>query len=162
MNRALTPVFVTASLAAIAGCSPTEDSPTTAAFASVVARNEKTIRNAADEKSTCFFAMTIESSEPEKQKCMKLADEGRSALIAVKDDFLRLGEPPTEINGLVERLIRGGEHLQEESAFDVKGKCDFPTPHTPTNEDCANAVNTVLTGLDEAIVPELDAWKPYI
>lgn len=166
MKRAVTVMAAAASLFMMAGCSsPDAEVPPEAAeapatveqFASIVARHEKPIRDSADESGRCFLDMIMDDSELVAQNCVDLADSGRAAIIEIKDAFEQIGEAPAEIDELVQRLIRGGEHMETTPELDVQANCD-----DVTSDECSTAVNSVTRSIEEVIIPELDAWGPYL
>ena len=166
MKRTVTTIAVAAALLAIGGCSApdtqvdpeeSEAPATVEQFASVVARHEKPIRVSAAESGRCFLDMLKSDSEYVAQNCVDLADSGRAAVIEIKDGFGTLGEAPSEIDELVQRLTRGGEHMETTPELDVQANCE-----DITSDECSTAVNSVTRSLEEAIVPELDAWGPYL
>ncbi|MCT1446161.1 hypothetical protein M3G00_08060 [Brevibacterium casei] len=165
MNRAATCATIAAALI-LSGCAgnrpgdeaaPTPTQATVEQFASVVARNEQPIRSIAEDRSDCYLDIILRDRETLAQSCIDAAAEGRFALIVIKDEFGELGDPPAEIDELVQRLTRGGQHMADTPELDVRANCG-----DAQSDECAETVASVMESLKQAIVPELDAWKPYL
>lgn len=163
MNCKTVAVTAAATLIAMSGCSPTEPPPesephaTVGQFASAVARHDTPIRKTADDNQRCYVEMIIDGSGVKRDRCVEAAAEGRFSVIELGNSLGELGEPPVEIDDLVQRMIRAGEGLAEDDDLDVRAQCD-----AADDDDCATTVGSVIGILEEVIIPELDAWSPYL
>lgn len=147
----------------LAGCGsePTqaEDDPTSATteqYASVIARHEPTLREVGDEKSTCFLDVALEPTGPEAGHCISDGASAFDAMVDIKDRFDGLTSPPDEIAELVQRMQSATEHVMTTPEFDVATQCE-----DAESDECATSVSTMSRGLEEVMIPELDAWSPY-
>lgn len=163
MNRRTVAAMAAATLIMMSGCSPTEPTPeseppsTVGQFASVVARHDTPIRKTVDDNRLCYVDMIVDDSGIKRDRCVEAAAEGRSSVIELGNGLGELGEPPVEIDELVQRMIRAGEGLVDNGDLDVRTQCD-----PADNDDCATTVGSIMGILDEVIIPELDAWSPYL
>ena len=140
----------------LTGCGP--EQATADDFAAIVAEHDTTLRDSADNAGDCLIAMSLdETSTTEKQGCVTIAKSAQNALITIRDEFTKLGDPPDEIADLVQSHIRAGDMMETEPDVDIRGACS-----DMAGEDCSKTVFTTLEVIDNAIIPLLDSWEPYL
>lgn len=160
-------MIVAAAALTLCGCSPDQPGPETAPettqgstveqYASVISRHESTLRNVGDDKSTCLFDVALEPDGPAASKCVSDSEAAFDSISDIQRRFDELAEPPEEIADLVDRMQRAVDHVVESPEFDVATQCE-----TIDSDECATAISTMTGGMNEVMIPELDAWKPYL